>query len=515
MPEILQRLGDRWFRELAGARSSTTESCEPGHPGNRFLARVVAPQRPAGPREEPRCGSTACRNCSPRPPCGAWRPARDRCRPTPPRRPPCPLRRQRHGQHLEAPPRAVHRDEQRQGPRDPDVRRRHPARRRRCSRPTRTARRSTSKVPVIVTITAYNKTVHRRRLRRHPRRRRPDVPGQARLRPAHGRRPRHRHVRGPVERVRRPREQGRRRGHDLGARKQPWSNGNTGDDRAVVHGHRPDVRRRRPAAPASRRSSRRCPAADVYRDVVASGGQIDVGFIPLWLGLVTATGLIPPAVTAHRPAVRHQRARSTTSVGGRHVHRPAAGQGARRRRARRTTARSTAERSPINVVDKVKVPTFFDRRRVRPVPARHSRCCSRTCSKRGVPTKMIIGPWDHLQGSSGGRGRQGRLRHRCNELQLRWFDHYVKGVTDPTLDSDIAAAHLLRAGHRRLARGRAAGSARPSTRSSLRSCPAPSSRRQPPAGSRPARRSRRHVDVLPDPGRRASAPGRPTSGPPA
>ena len=32
------------------------------------------------------------------------------------------------------------------------------------------------------------------------------------------------------------------------------------------------------------------PAADVYRDVVASGGQVDSGFMPLWLGLVTATG---------------------------------------------------------------------------------------------------------------------------------------------------------------------------------------------------------------------------------
>src|SRR3546814_17608075 len=33
-----------------------------------------------------------------------------------------------------------------------------------------------------------------------------------------------------------------------------------------------------------------------------SGGQIDVGFIPLWMGLVTTTGLIPPAVTASDPS---------------------------------------------------------------------------------------------------------------------------------------------------------------------------------------------------------------------
>ena len=57
--------------------------------------------------------------------------------------------------------------------------------------------------------------------------------------------------------------------------------------------------------------------------------------------------------------------------------------------------------------------------------------------KRGIPTKMIIGPWDHLKGSSGaevGDAGYGPL----NELQLRWFDHYVKGVKDATLDSDIA-----------------------------------------------------------------------------
>ena len=50
---------------------------------------------------------------------------------------------------------------------------------------------------------------------------------------------------------------------------------------------------------------------------------------------------------------------------------------------------------------------------------------------------MIIGPWDHLKGSSGaevGNAGYGPL----NELQLRWFDHYVKGKADPTLDNDIA-----------------------------------------------------------------------------
>src|SRR3954447_12736460 len=36
------------------------------------------------------------------------------------------------------------------------------------------------------------------------------------------------------------------------------------------------------------------PMADGYRDITFSGGQINTAFIPLWLGLVTGGGLIPP-----------------------------------------------------------------------------------------------------------------------------------------------------------------------------------------------------------------------------
>src|ERR1700712_918751 len=35
------------------------------------------------------------------------------------------------------------------------------------------------------------------------------------------------------------------------------------------------------------------PMADGYRDIVFSGGDVNVAFIPLWLGLVTAGGLVP------------------------------------------------------------------------------------------------------------------------------------------------------------------------------------------------------------------------------
>jgi uncharacterized protein len=95
-----------------------------------------------------------------------------------------------------------------------------------------------------------------------------------------------------------------------------------------------------------------------------------------------------------------------------------------------------AERSPINVISKVTVPTFlvsgeFD------LFQRGTPLLYENLRKRGIPTKLIIGPWDHLLGSSGseiGDAGYGTL----SELQLRWFDHYVKGIADPSLDKDIA-----------------------------------------------------------------------------
>ena len=176
------------------------------------------------------------------------------------------------------------------------------------------------------------------------------------------------------------------------------------------------------------------PAADVYRDVTASGGQIDSGFMPLWLGLVTATGLIPPAVGTSDP-------QSAMGALASHIGGAAAFTAPTlvKAMAGDETAYDGpfyAERSPINVISNVTVPTFlvsgeFD------LFQRGTPLLYENLRKRGIPTKLIIGPWDHLLGSSGadiGDAGYGTL----SELQLRWFDHYVKGIADPTLDKDIA-----------------------------------------------------------------------------
>lgn len=217
------------------------------------------------------------------------------------------------------------------------------------------------------------------------------------------------------------------------SRKRPWSDGRIGMSGPSYMGisqvfaaaHRPK---------GLRAIFPQVPAADVYRDVVASGGQIDVGFIPLWMGLVTGTGVIPPAVAATDPQsgfgalVDHLFAAGTFTVpllldavlGG-----DSAFDGPFYR-----------ERSPIEVIDRVRVPTFlvageYD------LFQRGTPLLFENLRERGVPTKLVVGPWDHLQGSSGagiGAAGHGSLA----ELQLRWFDRYVRGAADRRLDRDIA-----------------------------------------------------------------------------
>ena len=214
---------------------------------------------------------------------------------------------------------------------------------------------------------------------------------------------------------------------------RPWSNGITGMSGPSYMG----ISQLWAAAarpPGLKAIFPQVPGADVYRDVVASGGQLDVGFIPLWLGLVTTTGLVPPAVAATDPLsalttlLDHLSGAATFTApllidalgGGEPAY----------------DGDFYTERSVINVVDRIEVPAFF-------VSGEHDLFQRGTpllfenLQQRGVPTKMIVGPWDHLEASGGAKIADAGLG-TLSELQLRWFDRHLKGVDDPTFDSDIA-----------------------------------------------------------------------------
>jgi uncharacterized protein len=285
-------------------------------------------------------------------------------------------------------------------------------------------------LPVLVTITAYNKTVL--------------ATGGGGLA---GTDPSYLVKRGYVNVIVDARGTGSSRGrwNAFGAREnqdggeimewahaQPWSNGDTGMTGSSYMGI--SQLWAASAKPAGLKAIfPQVPGADVYRDIVASGGQLDVGFIPLWLGLVTVTGLIPPAFTVTEPL---------SAIGSLLDHLLSAGTFTSPLLLRAALGGDPNydgpfydERSVINVIDQVDVPAFFVSGEY-DLFQRGTPLLFENLRKRGIPTKMIVGPWDHLQASSGkeiAKAGYGTL----GELQLRWFDHWLKGVDDPALDSDI------------------------------------------------------------------------------
>ena len=178
------------------------------------------------------------------------------------------------------------------------------------------------------------------------------------------------------------------------------------------------------------------PADDIYRDVVASGGQVDAGFIPLWLGLVTATGVLPPTSTGADPVM---------ASGVMAAHLGGAGAFQLPTLMSSLTGGDLAYdgpfyrlRSPASVLDQVRVPTFvvggwYD------IFQRGEPLVYEQLRRNGVPTRLLMGPWTHVQAATGTPSQLPAPGFpSVDAAALRWFDHYVRGVPDPWLDGDIA-----------------------------------------------------------------------------
>ena len=170
------------------------------------------------------------------------------------------------------------------------------------------------------------------------------------------------------------------------------------------------------------------PMADAYRDISGSGGQVNTSFIPLWLGLVTGLGLIPPTYSGTDPGTSvHVLAQHATNIADFQANAVASA----------TTGGANAfdgpfyrTRSPIEVIDKVNVPTFisggwFDLfQRGEPLLYQRLRA-------NGVPVKLLMGPWYH---TTAGNGLPADGVPSLDKLATLWFDHYMKGIDDPAFD---------------------------------------------------------------------------------
>jgi putative CocE/NonD family hydrolase len=155
------------------------------------------------------------------------------------------------------------------------------------------------------------------------------------------------------------------------------------------------------------------PMADGYRDITFSGGDINVSFIPLWLGLVTGGGLVADPMTLLEHVGGALSFTAPTLAGS-------------------MTGDSVAydgpfwkTRSPIEVLDRITVPAFvvgglhdlFQRGE----PLVYERLKSR------VPARLLMGPWTHVGGSQG-QGLPADGVPALTDIELRWFDHYLKGM---------------------------------------------------------------------------------------
>ncbi|MEA2346415.1 MAG: uncharacterized protein QOG62_202 [Thermoleophilaceae bacterium] len=168
------------------------------------------------------------------------------------------------------------------------------------------------------------------------------------------------------------------------------------------------------------------PMADAYRDITLSGGDINASFIPLWMGLVAAGGLTPPAsALSGDPADLALGLQALASHAGGLVtfdanligNAAVGGQAA-------YDGPTWDTRSPIEVADRIRVPAFvvgghhdlFQRGE----PLLYERL------KQHVPAHLLMGPWTHVAAASG-TGLPADGVPAINTIALRWFDHYLRG----------------------------------------------------------------------------------------
>lgn len=204
---------------------------------------------------------------------------------------------------------------------------------------------------------------------------------------------------------------------------QPWSDGNVGTWGASYMGITQFFTAQH-QHPSHKAMFAIVPMGDAYRDIVFSGGQVNAGFIPLWMGLVSGLGALPAASLQSNPA-------DGVSVLLDHIS------GSLAQFAVPTIAESVLGaaqaydsefwriRSPLEVADKVQVPTFLvgglNDLFQRGTPMLYE------AIKDQVEAKLLIGPWTHLGGSSG-EGLPADGVPSLDAIALQWFDRYLKDM---------------------------------------------------------------------------------------
>lgn len=200
---------------------------------------------------------------------------------------------------------------------------------------------------------------------------------------------------------------------------QPWSNGKVATWGASFMG----ITQLFTAAhqhPAHKAIFAIVPMADAYRDITFSGSQTNVGFIPLWMGLVTVLGVIPAEPDPAAPQIVLQHLLSAlTNFQVPTIANAVLGT------ANNYDGEFWRTRSPIEVADRIRIPTFIVGG-LNDIFQRGEPLLYEALSKH-TTAKLLLGPWQHLGGSSG----EGLPRDEVpdlNHIALMWFDRYLKDM---------------------------------------------------------------------------------------
>lgn len=162
------------------------------------------------------------------------------------------------------------------------------------------------------------------------------------------------------------------------------------------------------------------PMDDVYRDIVWHGGGLDADFLPLYLGIVTATRVLPPEYLVGDPGEGAQVVAARASDMNLSANLLLAGPFSSELAY---DGQFYGDRSPGRFVSRVNVPTFvtggwYDLL-VRGEPRVYN-------ALRMPPGRkqLLMGPWYHLTVGHG-LGSPG-TPPPLQVLALAWFDHWVK-----------------------------------------------------------------------------------------
>jgi putative CocE/NonD family hydrolase len=166
-------------------------------------------------------------------------------------------------------------------------------------------------------------------------------------------------------------------------------------------------------------------AADPYRDIVYPGGQFNAGFMPAWSGVVLAAGIPGPRLAARDPA-------TAARLLGEHVVGDVTTMAPTLLDALTEGERAYdgpfwRTRSPIEVIDRIDVPTFLVGGE-NDLFQRGTPLLYEGLRRRGVPARLVIGPWNHLEGAVGAGLPAPDLPLSLDQMALRWFDQHLKGM---------------------------------------------------------------------------------------